>query len=331
VGEHYSVPTEPIQSALIFLASLIPETNHIKLGSAVHCLAYHHPAVIAGHAALFDHLSKGRFQMGIGTGATPTDFDLFCVAEADRLAMVRESIEMILGIWSSDPPYSFNGKHWSFGISKHVFPELGIGAMGKPYQTPHPPIMIPAMSRGSESVRLAAQRNWICLSANFVPGDVVKDHWQTLCGECGKRGERPNPANWHVGRTLLVTETDAEARTYLSQPNNALWWYFHWILHSVRYGRTTHMLKTAADQDMPDELLTEQYCFDNILIAGSPKTVVEKLAAFREDVGPFETLVISHHDWLPEALWRRHMELVAAEVMPGLRAAVGWQRGAAEG
>ena len=74
--------------------------------------------------------------------------------------------------------------------------------------------------------------------------------------------------------------------------------------------------------------VTEQYCIDNIVIAGSPQTVVEKLLAFREEVGPFETLIISHHDWVHKDLWRNHMRLVATEVMPRLRDALGMRTAA---
>ena len=56
---------------------------------------------------------------------------------------------------------------------------------------------------------------------------------------------------------------------------------------------------------------------------GIGANVAERLAAFREEVGPFETLITSHHDWVPLAMWRRHMHLLAHEVMPILRSLTG--------
>ncbi len=327
LGEHYTVPTEPVQSSLMLLASVIPETERIKLGSAVHCLAYYHPAMIAGWAAQFDHLSKGRYQMGIGTGATPTDFELFDVAEADRMEMALESIDMIHGIWASDPPYAFHGKYWNFEVKEHVKPDVGVGGMAKPYQQPHPPVMIPALSRGSGSVRTGVQRGWQIVSANFVHADVLKSHWQEQVAESAKLGREPDPSLWRAARTLLVTETDEEAREYLRQPDCAMRWYFYWALDATTYSNYTSILKSDANIDMPDSELSVDYCLDNLVIAGSPKTVVEKLVEFREHVGPFETLVTSHHDWVHNALWRRHMALLAQEVMPRFRDAIGWRDG----
>ncbi len=321
LGEHFALPSEPIQSPLMLFAALIPETQHVTFGAGVLCLPYQHPAIVAGQVAQFDHMCEGRFLMGIGPGATPPDFEMFKIEDADRMAMVEESIDMIHGIWTSEPPYEFHGKYWDFTIKNNVLPDLGVGAMGKPYQTPYPPVMLPAMSRNSASMRMAARRDWLTISANFVPQDVLKGHWRDHVDECEKLGKTPDPSKWRAGRTLLVTETDAEARAYLEQPNNALWWYFHYIIGLTSHGGFVHMLKV--DPDMPDSDVTEQYCIDNIVIAGSPETVVDRLVEFREDVGPFETLIISHHDWVDKPLWRRHMELVATEVMPRFRDAIG--------
>ena len=264
--------------------------------------------------------------MGIGPGATPPDFEMFKITDLDRMEMLVESIDMIHGIWASEPPYAFHGKYWDFEIRENVLPEIGVGAMGKPYQKPHPPVMIPAMSRGSSSIRLAAQRDWMCISANFVPDAVLKGHWRDYLDECRKLGRPPDPSKWKAGRTLLLTETDAEAQAYLRRADNAFRWYFEYIIGITRHGGFVHMLKT--DPDMPDDEVTPEYCIDTIVTAGSPKTVAAKLAAFRDEVGPFETLILSHHDWVHADLWRRHMALAATELMPRLRAEIGWQAAA---
>ena len=207
LGEHFALPSEPIQSPLMLMAALIPETERIKLCTGVICLPYQHPAIVAGQVAQFDHMSKGRFMFGIGPGATPPDFEMFKLLDEDRMAMIEESIDMILGIWSSDPPYEFHGKYWDFTIRDQVIPDIGVGAMGKPYQDPHPPIMLPAMSRGSSSIRLAARRDWHSISANFVPPEVLKEHWGHWCDE--KRQARPPSRGGQVaGRADPVRRGD---------------------------------------------------------------------------------------------------------------------------
>lgn len=324
LGEHILLPSEPFASPLMIFARLIAECPRITFGSGVLCLPYKHPAIVAGEAAQFDHMAQGRFMLGIGPGATPPDFELFEVTDKDRMAMLEESIDMMIKLWTSEPPYDFRGKYWQAVVKDNVLPQLGIGKITQPFQKPHPPIMLPSMSRGSASTRLAARRGWHAISANFVPQDVAAGHWRDYVEERRKHGLPIEPHKWRAGRTLLVTETDAEARAYLRTPGNAIEWYFHYIIGITRHGGFVHMLKSHPD--MPDDEVTPQYCIDTMVIAGSPRTVAEKLAAYREATGPFETLITSHHDWVPRGMWERHMHLLSHQVMPILRELTGVRR-----
>jgi alkanesulfonate monooxygenase SsuD/methylene tetrahydromethanopterin reductase-like flavin-dependent oxidoreductase (luciferase family) len=88
---------------------------------------------MAGFAAMFDHLSNGRFVMGIGPGGLPSDFELFGLEDAmARGRMTLESIETILKIWSSEPPYQIDGEFWKIQQNEWHWPELGLGHMPKP-------------------------------------------------------------------------------------------------------------------------------------------------------------------------------------------------------
>ncbi len=91
IGEHFSSMTEPITSPLTFLAKAIPLTKQIRLCTGVLNLPQQHPAVVAGFAAMFDHLADGRFLMGIGPGGLPSDFELFHLE--DPMARGRMTLE----------------------------------------------------------------------------------------------------------------------------------------------------------------------------------------------------------------------------------------------
>ena len=138
VGEHHSSGVETITSPLMFLANLIPRTKQIKFATGVICMPQHHPATIAGQAAMFDHLCDGRFILGVGPGGLPPDFELFGTMDADRNEMFVESIDTVLRYWTSDPPYNFEGKYWKSKIEKWTVPELKLGYMAKPLQAASP-------------------------------------------------------------------------------------------------------------------------------------------------------------------------------------------------
>jgi alkanesulfonate monooxygenase SsuD/methylene tetrahydromethanopterin reductase-like flavin-dependent oxidoreductase (luciferase family) len=71
------------------------------------------------------------------------------------------------------------------------------------------------------------------------------------------------------------------------------------------------------DLDVPDEALKLDDVKRALVIAGSPKRVLDQLVALREEIGHFGTLLMSGQDWDQPKLWRRSMELLATEVMPG--------------
>ncbi len=154
VGEHFSSWSEPITSPLIFLATLVPCTERIVFGTGVLNLPQAHPGAVAAHAAMFDHLCRGRFIMGIGPGGLVSDFELFDVGQAElRPQMMLESIDTIVRLWSQDPPYEIGGQFWKISLTSHVYPEFKVGYIPRPYQRPHPPIALSLLSPNSPSAR----------------------------------------------------------------------------------------------------------------------------------------------------------------------------------
>ena len=113
-----------------------------------------------------------------------------------------------------------------------------------------------------------------------------------------------------------MTESDAEAEDYLADPDNALAFYFNYLRTVLLDADFGALLKD--DPTMPDEAITTEYMLDAMVVAGSPRTVTEKLVAFREEVGDFGTLIATAHDWDDEVRWRRSMRLLADEVVPHL-------------
>src|SRR2546430_10794790 len=118
MGEHFSATTEPFASPLMFLAGLVPQTKNLTFGTAVINLPNHHPAIVAAEAAQFDHMSRGRFMLGIGPGGLVSDFELFKKTDHNaRNRMVVEAVDMIERIWAQDPPYALKGEFWDIEIT----------------------------------------------------------------------------------------------------------------------------------------------------------------------------------------------------------------------
>ena len=316
VGEHASATVEPITAPLVFLATLLGETKTIKLGTGVFCLPNHHPAQVAGQAALFDHLSKGRFQMGIGTGSLSSDVELFEVGgDTDRGDMVRESMEHILAIWDGEPPYDREGKYWNVKIQDMARGEFGVGHFVKPFQQPHPPIAISIMSPKSGSARMAGERGWIPISgAAFLHPRYTSSHWETYAEGCERAGRRPDPDIWRVSRSIVVAPSDQEARDYILNPDGPMSFWYKYFLSSIKSRGLTKYVAPEGYEN-PETITWEEVALDQCTW-GSSKTVVDKLVALRDLTGHFGVLTAMAHEWDDPAFCKRSLTLLADEVMP---------------
>jgi alkanesulfonate monooxygenase SsuD/methylene tetrahydromethanopterin reductase-like flavin-dependent oxidoreductase (luciferase family) len=320
LGEHFSATTEPIPSPLMFMAGLLPRTKNLTFGTAVICLPNHHPVKVAAEVAQFDHMSRGRFMFGIGVGGLFSDFELF--GNADRKVRERkamESIAMIQRIWSQDPPYELDGEFWTVRLKDAIIPELGIGFMPKPFTKSGPPISMSVASRNSPTARVAAQRGWGIISANNVPSDALGSHWQIYSNACAEAGKPASGDNWRVARNIMVAGSEAEARDRVFSEQGSNRYFYTYMRELLSRGGLLSALKPRPE--MSDAEATVDAITEGSVIYGSPKTMLDKLIAFRDAAGPFGTLLMTGLDWSgPNAAWERDsMRLMAQDVMPKLR------------
>ena len=110
VGEHVTDKAENITSCIAFLAWIAAATKQIKLGTGTINMPNTHPATVAASMAMLDHMLDGRLIFGISPGGLLSDAELFGNLDANRNEMFLESINQVLDIWASEPPYNLQGK-----------------------------------------------------------------------------------------------------------------------------------------------------------------------------------------------------------------------------
>lgn len=281
IGEHTAARVEPVSNTLQFLSVLVPQTSRMKLCTGVLNLPQHHPARIAADAAMFDHMADGRFIMGIGPGGLASDFELYGTVDKNRQAMMIEAIEMIEAIWRSDPPYEITGTYWTIKVKDSYQPDMGIGPMPKPFQDPFPTFCTSAMSPYSGTARLAGERGWDLISANFNAPWSVRSHWTSYCRGAEAAGKRPDPTTWRVARSILVTDSAQTAKDYLATAGNAIEGYYNYLF--TQLGRAGARKIFLVEEDMAEEDLTLESVIDSMVIAGSPEQVTDRLVAFVDE------------------------------------------------
>jgi probable F420-dependent oxidoreductase len=87
---------------LVALSTAVATTRRIRLGTGILLAAQHDPIVLAKQVATLDHLSGGRFTLGIGFGWNRAEAEDHGVDFAGRRALVREYLLCMQALWSQE-------------------------------------------------------------------------------------------------------------------------------------------------------------------------------------------------------------------------------------
>lgn len=145
IFDHPSIQADPWTC----LSALAGVTERVRLGSAVNCVLYRHPTMLARLATDLDHISQGRLMLGLGIGWLVPEFAALGLpydSATDRFAALEEALEIIPGVWGPEK-FSCEGKHYQVGPVRISPP---------PIQQPRPPLMIGG-SGEKKSLRLVAK------------------------------------------------------------------------------------------------------------------------------------------------------------------------------
>jgi probable F420-dependent oxidoreductase len=123
------VGTMPVLGPLETLAYAAASTSTIRLGCAVLITTLHSPVHLAKSITSLDQLSRGRIEVGVGTGGKRM-FSGFGVDPDTFVTRFTEGLELMKACWTQ-PEIKFDGRFWQLD---------GAGQEPKPFQKPHPPI-----------------------------------------------------------------------------------------------------------------------------------------------------------------------------------------------
>ena len=324
VGEHLTDLIENVTSSMVFQATLIHSTKNIRLGTGTTNLSHLHPVLVACHAAMFDHLSEGRFILGVSPGALPSDAEALGIFDEDRNKMFAESIEVILKIWESDPPFNIDLPDNRFKVStmKTLDDFSHTGKMYKPYQRPRPEIVGTVVAPYSKGVIAMGEKDFHPMSANFLYDKWLKSHWDNYAQGKSNVGQVASRSDWRVARTIMVHDDEKVAKNYGRDSEQSPYrFYYRNLHHKLRKGKRDAVF--SHDGQVPENPTPLDDILDNLVIAGGVGEVVEKILALHEQLGGFGELVYAGLDWTDPVLARRSMVLMAEQVMPRVRQALG--------
>ncbi|MCH8225276.1 MAG: LLM class flavin-dependent oxidoreductase, partial [Chloroflexi bacterium] len=143
-------PTVWLQPMLL-LARLASEAKDLKLITGVLLLPLHNPVDLAEQVITLDHISDGRFILGLGLGYRETELETSGTDRTERVSRFEGSLTLMKLLWSGEE-VNFEGRYWQVHNARVAI---------TPVQKPNPPIWIAAQSR--RAARRAAELGDGCL------------------------------------------------------------------------------------------------------------------------------------------------------------------------
>jgi F420-dependent oxidoreductase-like protein len=263
-------------------------TSSIEVGTAIMQIPARTPAATAMTAITLDHLTGGRFRLGLGTSGPQVSEGWHGVDFFKPLGRTREYVEIVREILRREKPLDFRGEHYRVPL------EGGTG-LGKPLKTiVHPlradlPIYLAAI--GPKNVALAAEIADGWLPTFYAPAhaDVFDASVKEGLAKAGKPRESFDVAPF----APVILGDDVQACRDLVKPTLALYVggmgarsknFYNSLVRRYGYEEAASTIqdlylsgaKGEAAMAVPDELV------DEVALVGPKERIADQLQVWRE-------------------------------------------------
>jgi alkanesulfonate monooxygenase SsuD/methylene tetrahydromethanopterin reductase-like flavin-dependent oxidoreductase (luciferase family) len=292
LAEHHATPLGLAPAPGVFLAAATQRTRRIRLGPCVYILPLYDPARLIEEICMLDHLSHGRFDLGVGRGIVPYEMAYFDLHHLETEEIYREALEVILQGLTSEV-LDHRGPRYTYRKVPMVL---------RPLQQPHPPLWYGLGHL--EGAEWAATHKVHVITNNTVEGAAplfahYREVWQR------KHGEAPRP-KLGMSRHVVVAPTQAAAEA-VARSNYAVWY-----AHLTKLWRDFGALPIRFAGDF------EEARQRGVAIAGTPARVREEIERQVAAAGCTYFVGRLMFGNMTEAQATASLDLFAAEVMPHL-------------
>lgn len=300
IGEHHSAGWEIISSPEIFIGVAADRTKHIKLGTGVVSLPYHHPFMVANRMVQLDHMTHGRVLFGVGPGALPGDAYMMGIPATVQRERMDEAFGVILRLFTEKEPVTYKSD-W-FELNEAML-QL------RPYSKPYMPIAV-ASVQSPAGVALAGKHGAAVLTIT-VPRDPsagpadLNALWEIAEESAAEHDQTVSRDDWRLVLPVHLAESRKDA-------------FEQARLGAGRYQREyfEHTMGRDTVVEGPLEKVIEGMVERDAWIIGTPDDCIEAIKRLDERSGGFGGFLVQAVDWAPREHILHSYELLARYVMP---------------
>ena len=294
IGEHHSAGYEIISSPEIFIAFAAERTRHIRLGTGVISLPYHHPMMVADRIVQLDHMTRGRVMFGAGPGLLASDAIMMGIDPMTQRDRMAQSLDAILRLFSGEIVTEKTDWYTMEGTRLHLLP----------YTKPHPEVAVVSAVTPSGG-RLAGRYDlsMICVAATNPFGyDALASNWRIACDIAAEHGRTMDPSRLRLVGPMHLAETREKAF------ENARWGFERYLGY-LNNNQPRFIVPKGED---PLEWFVE----NKYGVCGTPDDAIALIERLQAKQGEFGVFLQQAHNWADFEATKRSYELYARYVIP---------------
>jgi limonene 1,2-monooxygenase len=191
----------------MFNAAAAIRTKHIRLGTGVVSLPYHHPFTLASWMMQLDHMARGRAMFGVGPGALVGDAMRLGIDIAQQRRMMNESLDVIMELMQNQT------------VTKRTdwFNMVDANIQLQPYSQPMMEMAV-ACSRSPVGAVAAGRHGIGLLSIGGTSDEALKAHaanWRIYSENAAANNKPADRRKWRIVTFAHIAPTREQARADL--------------------------------------------------------------------------------------------------------------------
>ena len=313
IGEHHSAGWELIASPELIIAAAAERTKHIRLGSGVTSLPYHHPLLVAQRFVQLDHMTRGRAMLGCGPGALTSDAYMLGIEPSTQRPRMLQSMDAIMRLLACQEPVTMKTDWFELREARlHL----------APYTDPHFEIAVASTITPFGMIAAGTHGVGVLSIGAGLPGgpQALAAQWKIAEDAAAKAGKTVTRKKWRVVVNAHIAEDDEQALREVAKGER---------IETVTYFEDT----LGRPPGRSDDPLREGVAMGTTLV-GSPDTVAKGIRRLLEySQGGFGGILFRAHEWATREQIMRSYELFARYVMPQFQGSLdtvtgsaGWAR-----
>jgi limonene 1,2-monooxygenase len=303
IGEHHSGGYEIYGSPELFIATAAERTRHIRLGTGVISLPYHHPLMVANRIVQLDYQTRGRAMFGFGPGLLTSDAMMLGIDPATQRDRMADAVDIIARLLAGE----------TITRESDWYRMRNARLQLRPYSKPRPHLAVTSTVTPNGG-KLAGRYDLglLCVAAGSPLGyDALAYNWKLANDEAAAQGRVMDRSNYRLVAPFHIAETREKA------------------IENCRAGFEKYELYAYSVNPEGGKSIglpsIEGINEGGRGVIGTPDDALRILESYWELTGGFGCILMLAHDFADWEATKRSYELFARYVLPRFEERNAWR------